>query len=95
MEVLQSAPKAADFIPLAEHQSTTPASFYSGPPILYHLSSHCKILISQSELSSSPALNSLYQGEVAGSTSNGDMNGDHEVAEEVEIRDVDVWVTSA
>ena len=34
-----SPPPLSSYIPLADHQSSTPSSFFAGPPVLYH---HCK-----------------------------------------------------
>ena len=98
MEVLREAPEISSFIPLVEHQSATPASFYSGPPVLHYYSDRCKVLILDRDLSSVPALAEFASGST-GKSGTGDsaINGDstHE-NEEVQktIEDVDIWVTS-
>jgi hypothetical protein len=92
MEVLSISPEASSFVPLAEHQSRTPSSFYSGPPVLYHHSQRCKIVILERELLANPALNALRGDNAANSiTSQGQQDSDEK---EVAITDVDTWVTS-
>ncbi|KAJ5794967.1 hypothetical protein N7457_001566 [Penicillium paradoxum] len=86
MEVLTNSPEASSFVPLAEHQSRTPTSFYSGPPVLYHHSQRCKIVVLERELLANPLLNALRGTD---SVTSGD--GDEK---EVAIADVDTWVTS-
>jgi nucleotide-sensitive chloride channel 1A len=88
MEVLSSAPEISSFVPVAEHQSRTPSSFYSGPPVLHYHSQRCKIVILERELLAAPALNAL-RGE--NSTSSAPTEDDEK---EVAIDGVDVWVTS-
>ncbi|KAJ5146219.1 uncharacterized protein N7515_000783 [Penicillium bovifimosum] len=91
MEVLSNSPEASSFVPLAEHQSRTPSSFYSGPPVLYHHSQRCKIVILERELLANLALNALRgDNAVNSATSEGQPDDEKEVA----IADVDTWVTS-
>ena len=98
MEVLREAPKVTSFIPLAEHQSATPASFYRGPPVLHYYSDRCKVLLLDHDLSSVPALAEFANSSAAETASNGTaVNGDgadggQEAHKTVE--DVDIWVTS-
>ena len=91
------------FVPLIEHQSTTPASFYSGPPVLHYHSQRCKVIVLEGDMSKSAAVQRLAQGGVKLNTSNGDSanGGDVEaqtLAEENSVQrvisDIDVWVTS-
>ncbi|KAF4763675.1 hypothetical protein N7455_010896 [Penicillium solitum] len=89
MEVIRSSPEASSFVPLAEHQSRTPSSFYSGPPVLYHHSQRCKIVILERELLATPALNALRGQDAVNSAASQD---DEE--KEVAISGVDAWVTS-
>jgi nucleotide-sensitive chloride channel 1A len=104
MEILLSPPEPSAFIPLAEHQSRTPESFYSGPPILHYLSERCKVVILERELRDSAALRGLHgagiqprasNGESANtsSTSRGD-DGNADLEKNVIMDGVDVWVTS-
>ncbi|EEQ29239.1 hypothetical protein McanMca71_006643 [Microsporum canis] len=106
MEILREAPDTSSFIPLAEHQSRTPASFYSGPPILYHFSERCRVVILERDLLASTALNTLRSSPAAGS-SNGSAEGEHNTAsvataeaegiaddKEASLQAINVWVTS-
>lgn len=85
MEALTTSPETASFVPLAEHQSRTPSSFYSGPPVLYHHSQRCKIVVLERELLANPLLNDLRDNTATS------QEGDEK---EVAISDVDTWVTS-
>lgn len=100
MEILSEAPKTGSFIPLAEHQSATPASFYTGPPVLHYYSDRCKIVVLESELAHSSALSDLVS-KAPSTTANGshETNGHSESNEDQSnsqktIEDIDVWVTS-
>jgi chloride channel, nucleotide-sensitive, 1A len=96
MEVLREPPSIATFVPLAEHQSATPASFYSGPPVLHYYSDRSKVRVLQQELGNASAFGPLFGGADVGGHSalNGDSqaNGDWEKQKTTE--GVDVWVTS-
>ena len=103
MEMLQEAPKSSNFIPLSEHQSATPASFYSGPPVLHYHSDRCKVVILERDLNTSPALTALArQAQEAPASAEPVTNGDGNHAEVDDddvvrwkvINNVDVWVTS-
>ncbi|EEP78928.1 predicted protein [Uncinocarpus reesii 1704] len=95
MEALHGPPNPSSFISLAEHQSHTPESFYSGPPILHHLSERCKIVILEGELASVSALSGLRPG-VSQEATNGAQpsEGSSDQDKEIVIDGVDVWVTS-
>ena len=94
MEIIHQAPTSSSFTPLAVHQSQTPESFYSGPPILYHHSPSASLYLHASDLAAAPALSGLANGahRSANGTAAVAVNG-HDAAEE-EIAGVDVWVTS-
>jgi hypothetical protein len=102
MEVLQEAPNSSTFVPLSEHQSATPASFYSGPPVLHYHSGRCKVVILERDLNLSPALTALArETEKTSTTAEPVTNGNGEQGEEEDesvkqkvLGDVDVWVTS-
>ncbi|KAJ5317795.1 hypothetical protein PENANT_c004G10815 [Penicillium antarcticum] len=87
MDVLRNAPEASTFVPLAEHQSRTPSSFYEGPPVLHYHSERCKIVILEHELAATPALSAL-RGESAAASSEQDD------AKEIAIEGIETWVTS-
>ncbi|KAJ5776951.1 hypothetical protein N7520_000197 [Penicillium odoratum] len=90
MEPLGTAPQASSYVPIAEHQSRTPSSFHSGPPVLHYHSQRCKVVILESDLLANPVLNAL-RGEDA--TANGDAQAEEE-SKEVTIEAVDTWVGS-
>jgi len=97
METLRDAPKTGSFVPLAEHQSTTPASFHSGPPVLHYYSDRCKIVVLEDELQNVPALSDFVAKASAPAHSNEpqqpeETNGSH--ATQKTLEDVDIWVTS-
>ncbi|KIW18695.1 hypothetical protein PV08_02984 [Exophiala spinifera] len=99
MEVLTEQPKTSSFTPLAEHQATTPASFYSGPPVLHYYSDRSKIVVLQHEVESLPAFAPLLSKAEAVSTSHANgtetANGDSNEAQSQKVLDdVDVWVAS-
>ena len=103
MEVLQEVPKSDTFVPLSEHQSATPASFYSGPPVLHYHSGRCKVVVLERDLQNSPALAALArQAREIPATSEPVTNGngrhghrEEDVADTQKVLDdVDVWVTS-
>ena len=93
MEVIHEAPLETSFTPLSEHQSQTPESFYSGPPVLYYHSPSAQLVILESELTNSPALSRLADtSSTNGVTVNGEGEEEHE--QEKVIEGIDVWVTS-
>ena len=102
MEFLPSPPAAlSSYIPLAEHQAQTPSSFFSGPPVLHH---HCKsatFVVHQSEIAESEAVQRFVenakeaQADEANGASNGQqLDGEHEEQRMVNVRGVEVFVTS-
>lgn len=92
MEPLTTPPEASSFVLLADHQSRTPASFHSGPPVLHYHSKACKLVISERDLLSVPVLNAIRGDATSnGNAENGNAEGE---GEEVVIDGVDVWVTS-
>ncbi|EXJ91654.1 hypothetical protein A1O3_00204 [Capronia epimyces CBS 606.96] len=96
MEILREPPKASTFIPLVEHQSATPASFYSGPPVLHYYSDRSKLIILESEISAVAAFAPLLQQSGPQPHANGtETNGDaSERDQQRVVEDLDLWVTS-
>ncbi|ETN46405.1 uncharacterized protein HMPREF1541_00589 [Cyphellophora europaea CBS 101466] len=100
MEVIREAPKASTFVPLAEHQSATPASFYTGPPVLHYHSDRSKVIVLERDASGAALLEPLLQhaSSAPGANTNGgaETNGHGETSdiEQKVLEDVDVWVTS-
>src|SRR5690349_1313065 len=99
MEVLNDAPDTGSFIAIAEHQSTTPASFHSGPPVLHYYSDRCKVIVLEHELQSAPALANFVSKATSRAHSNDreqqeaedEANGTDSAQKTIE--EVDVWVT--
>ncbi|KAJ5902757.1 hypothetical protein N7495_003285 [Penicillium taxi] len=90
MEALLSSPDISTFVTLADHQSRTPSSFHSGPPVLHFHSKQCKVIAIESEIAAAPALKSLRSADAT--------NGTVDIAEDREkqiiIDGVEIWVTS-
>ena len=97
MEILREQPKVSSFVSLAEHQSTTPASFYTGPPVLHYYSDRSKLIILDREAQSNAALTPLLQHAITSqqdedqAQTNGDAN---HLDEQRVLEEVDVFVTS-
>ncbi|KIW29438.1 uncharacterized protein PV07_05252 [Cladophialophora immunda] len=101
MEILHEPPKASTFVPLIEHQSATPASFYTGPPVLHYYSDRSKLIVLEHEARSVPAFAPLLehpssQAQPEQPHANGtEANGDSEArGKQKVVENVDVWVTS-
>lgn len=98
MEVLTEPPRSGSFVPLAEHQSATPASFHTGPPVLHYYSDRSQVIVDEAEANTSPALSNFLSKAPASSTSAARTNGSDTVDADVDqrkvVEDVDVWVTS-
>lgn len=99
MEILNEAPNISSFTPLIEHQSTTPTSFYSGPPVLHYHSNRSKVIVLEHEARSVPALAPLLdiamQQEQSGASEAEIMNGGSTAqGKQKSIPDMDVYVTS-
>ena len=97
MEVIREAPSSDAYIPLSTHQSQTPESFYSGPPVLYHHSPSATLQIHASDVAAAPAFSGFAEGAPVNHVNGSAIaNGDHEEEEdrEISIPNVDIWVTS-
>jgi nucleotide-sensitive chloride channel 1A len=94
MEVLRTPPVAASFTPLAEHQSRTPESFFTGSPVLHYHSDRCKVIVLESDLTAAPALNALRGPVVNTNGGAQEVRGETTSEKEIVIDEVDVWVTS-
>lgn len=82
---ISTAPQTSDFTALSAHQEQTPTTFFSGPPVLHQHSPAATLHISKPDFDAQEAFTSL----VAAADSI-PANAENEV----EIQDVDVWVTS-
>lgn len=97
MEVIHTTPTTESFVPLSTHQSQTPESFFSGPPVLYHHSPAATLKTHASELVTAPTLHSLFglsQAPVNGNAAVNAYPHDAEEEHEVEAQGVDIWVSS-
>ncbi|MCJ1359331.1 MAG: hypothetical protein MMC33_009332 [Icmadophila ericetorum] len=103
MEVLHEPPTLTSFTPLSEHQSQTPASFYTGKPVLYHHCPNAKLLILERELRSSTALSKLAPGPLeppvrapngTNAAAVGEEEGEEKEEREMTIEGLEIWVTS-
>ena len=88
MEIINQEPQQSSFVPLPEHQSQTPQSFYSGPPVLYHRSPNARLVVTRADAESSPVLSKLI-----------DVDQVQEPAaenreESLVLDGVNIWVTS-
>lgn len=97
MELLTEAPRPSAFVPLSEHQSTTPVSFHSGPAVLHYYSDRCQVIVLEEELQNAPVLLNLVTKASAPAHSNeresaDDANG-HNPAQKT-LEEIDIWVTS-
>jgi nucleotide-sensitive chloride channel 1A len=90
MELTSEVPTVESFIPLSEHQSQTPGTFFGGRPVLHYHSLGAKLLISQSQYAQFAALHELRDTE----GQNGSIGPNGTSAEDVTITGVDAWVTS-
>ncbi|KAL8645513.1 MAG: hypothetical protein Q9226_007269, partial [Calogaya cf. arnoldii] len=100
MEVLDNAPTENQFTPLSMHQSQTPSSFHSGPPVLHHHSPSTTIAINSHDLESAPAFQKLVpprrrtNGSARIATPDDLEDDPEDFGHNIEIKDVDIWVTS-
>ncbi|KAI4173435.1 MAG: hypothetical protein LQ343_002968 [Gyalolechia ehrenbergii] len=97
MEVLHTAPSESQFTPLSIHQSQTPSSFYTGPPVLHHFSPSSTLCINSTDLQNAPAFSTLAshtKQQANGSTPAPADTSSEDEGHEVRIQNVDIWVTS-
>ncbi|KAL9025086.1 MAG: hypothetical protein Q9196_006037, partial [Gyalolechia fulgens] len=97
MEILHSAPSESEFMPLSTHQSQTPPSFYSGPPVLHHFSPSSTLRINSTDLQNAPAFSTFTshtKQQANGFTHAATDNSTEDEGHEARIENVDIWVTS-
>ncbi|KAI4136897.1 MAG: hypothetical protein L6R39_007571, partial [Caloplaca ligustica] len=97
MEILHTPPTRDQYTPLSTHQSQTPSSFSAGPPILHHYSPSTTLLISSTDLKSTPALAALAphtEPQTNGSAHAPSDDIPNPEDHETKIEGVDIWVTS-
>lgn len=85
MESITAAPSEDSFVPLSEHESQTPSTFFGSRAILHlHLSS-VQLLVDSEQLEASPELAKLHEPAGAEQASH---------AERLALPDIQLWVTS-
>lgn len=53
-ETIRAPPALGDYVPLSEHQSQTPATFFGGKPVLHYHATGGKAWVSASQAQSLP-----------------------------------------
>ncbi|KAF2153450.1 hypothetical protein K461DRAFT_293715 [Myriangium duriaei CBS 260.36] len=91
LQPLSTPPDESTFQPLSEYQSATPATFFSGPPVLHHHSPHCTLTLSSDDLSVDPILSALAPS--SSSTSPTGLNGSSPTSDSISL-DVSTYVLS-
>ena len=95
MEAISQAPTSSSFTPLSTHESETPTSFFSGPPVLYHHSPNAQLLIHRSDLAAAAAFSRFSADPQSDYTNGAATNGDSSEHDDEEVAiEVDIWVTS-
>ncbi|KAL8919563.1 MAG: hypothetical protein Q9172_004938 [Xanthocarpia lactea] len=96
MEILHAAPTEGQFTPLSTHQSQTPSSFHSGPPVLHYHSPSTNISINSQDLESAPAFLNLVspQQRSNGSANPATENENYDIGHEITIERVDFMLYS-
>jgi len=90
IQEVRERPSLSDFIPISEHESETPDTFFGGPPVLHAYSQTAKLLCGQSEYRDISALRRLGPEQVISSTSGTAVGQEPEV----EIDGIEIWVSS-
>ena len=85
LQDVRERPSLSDFIPISDHQSVTPDTFFGGPPVLHAYSPTAKLLCGQSEYGGISALRRLGPEQVASAVGQ---------EPEVEIDGLEIWVSS-
>ena len=92
MDFLRAGPALESYIPLSEHQSSTPSSFFIGPPVLYY---HCKSATLSARSSDLPKSDAVKQfcdhARTRYTINEGALDGSEE---EIAIKDVEIVVAS-
>jgi hypothetical protein len=87
MRVLNSAPVLDEFIPLDEHQSQTPGTFFGGKPVLYFHGS-ATLQVDEEQVRKCEEIANVVEGTSANTETNGDS-----VPKKI-TTNVDLWVSS-
>jgi len=90
LQEVRERPSLADFIPISDHESETPDTFFGGPPVLHAYSPTAKLLCGQSEYGRIGALRRLGPEQIVSATSGTAISQETEV----EIEGLEIWVSS-
>jgi nucleotide-sensitive chloride channel 1A len=99
LRVIDESPRETDYTSLEAHQQETPGSFYNARPVLHHRVQNATLKVSEHELASNPALQSLRTsagpGAAPHASPHSHTNGDGESPRvDVTITRIQIWVTS-
>jgi len=90
LQEVRERPSLSDFIPISDHESETPDTFFGGPPVLHAYSPTAKLLCGQSEYGGISALRRLGPEQIVSTTSGTAAGQDPEI----EIDGLEIWVSS-
>lgn len=90
LSTIRTPPSLEDYIPLAEHQSKTPETFYGGKPVLHHHVEGAKAWIPASQAASLP----IFPRDSTTAPTEPESQGLTEDSEEMREQKVDIFVTS-
>jgi chloride channel, nucleotide-sensitive, 1A len=88
--ILQEAPALSSFTPLSTHQSETPESFFSGPPVLHYHTEGAHVIVPRDQRDALPIFGAAVASE---SGANGAANVDED-DHSIIVHGFDVMVTS-
>lgn len=88
---IRSCPAASDYVPLAEHQSQTPETFFGGKPVLHYHAAGAKAFVPKSQISRLPFMPAAVAPADANAASE-EIEGSEE--EELVDQEVDIFVGS-
>lgn len=99
LEVIRTSPVEADYTPLSEHQSATPAHYFGSKPVLHLLVRDCALSLPSGVVKAHGAFTALAGNGHGGSGQeqgyvNGHGVGAGSSTDEVTISGVDVWAGS-
>lgn len=87
---MRERPSISDFIPISDHESETPDTFFGGPPVLHAYSPTAMLVCGQSEYGDISALQRLGPEQIVSATPSPTEGQEPEV----EIDGLEIWVSS-
>jgi nucleotide-sensitive chloride channel 1A len=101
LTVLNNPPTSSEFVPLSEHQSQTPSSFFSQTPVLHYHGKDLKVVVPSNQLSALPIFSKPKAEPEIKTSTGGQPNGTHDDSteeqkddEKTTITGIETWVTS-